>query len=108
MVLGRDVYPHPRLTTLSLAWVDQDGQVLDTLVQSQRNAKAAKCCFRRLLSWLQYVPRMTSADPTTRAENATFQIPKAVTAFRIHPQPDPYLLSTPSPSYRCQGRPSRS
>jgi putative transposase len=37
--------------------VDQDGQVLDILVQSWRNAKAAKRFFRKLLRGLQYVPR---------------------------------------------------
>ncbi len=38
--------------------VDQDGNVLDILVQSHRNKKAAKLFFRKLLKGLQYVPRV--------------------------------------------------
>ena len=38
--------------------VDQNGHVLDILVQSRRNAKAAKGFFHKLLKGLQYVPRM--------------------------------------------------
>ncbi len=38
--------------------VDQDGVVLDILVQSRRDAKAAKPFFRRLLRGLQYVRRV--------------------------------------------------
>src|SRR5712675_511003 len=37
--------------------VDQDGDVLDILVQSRRDKKAAKKFFRRLLKELQFVPR---------------------------------------------------
>ena len=36
--------------------VDQDGDVLDILVQSKRNKKAAKKFFRKLLKGLRYVP----------------------------------------------------
>jgi putative transposase len=42
--------------------VDQDGNVLDILVQSQRNKKAAKRFFRKLLKGLQYVPRVIITD----------------------------------------------
>jgi len=42
--------------------VDQDGTVLDILVQSRRNAKAAKRFFRKLLRGLQYVPRVIITD----------------------------------------------
>lgn len=42
--------------------VDQDGHVLDVLVQSRRNAKAAKRFFRKLLKGLQYVPRVIVTD----------------------------------------------
>src|SRR3982074_3359264 len=38
--------------------VDQNGVVLDILVQSRRDANAAKRFFRRLLKGLQYVPRV--------------------------------------------------
>ena len=42
--------------------VDQDGYVLDILVQSRRNAKAAKRFFRKLLKGLRYVPRVIVTD----------------------------------------------
>ncbi|QXC46609.1 IS6 family transposase [Rhodococcus qingshengii] len=42
--------------------VDQDGNVLDVLVQSRRNALAAKRFFRRLLKGLEYVPRVIVTD----------------------------------------------
>ncbi|WP_201382191.1 IS6 family transposase [Ktedonobacter sp. SOSP1-52] len=42
--------------------VDQDGNVLDILVQSRRNKKAAKKFFRKLLKGLEYVPRVIITD----------------------------------------------
>jgi putative transposase len=42
--------------------VDQDGHVLDILVQSRRNAKAAQRFFRKLLKGSQYVPRVIITD----------------------------------------------
>ena len=42
--------------------VDQDGIVLDVLVQTRRNAGAAKRFFKRLLKGLQYVPRVLITD----------------------------------------------
>jgi transposase-like protein len=42
--------------------VDQDENVLDILVQSRRNKKAAKKFFRKLLKGLQYVPRVIITD----------------------------------------------
>ena len=42
--------------------VDQDGDVLDILVQSRRNKRAAKKFFRKLLKGLQYVPRAIITD----------------------------------------------
>ncbi len=42
--------------------VDQDGTMLDTLVQSRRNKRAAQKFFRRLLKRLQYVPRVLITD----------------------------------------------
>ncbi|GHP00465.1 IS6 family transposase [Reticulibacter mediterranei] len=42
--------------------VDQDGTVLDILVQSRRNTKAAKRFFRKPLKGLQYVPRVIITD----------------------------------------------
>src|SRR5215471_15067544 len=42
--------------------VDQDDNVLDILVQSRRNKKAAKKFFRKLLKGLPYVPRVVITD----------------------------------------------
>jgi putative transposase len=42
--------------------VDQDGDVLDILVQSRRDKKAAKKFFRKLLKGLRYAPSVLIAD----------------------------------------------
>ncbi len=42
--------------------VDQEGNVLDILVQSRRHKKAAKRFFRKLLKGSQYVPRVIITD----------------------------------------------
>src|SRR5882762_8994704 len=42
--------------------VDQDGNVLDILVQSRRDKRAAKKFFRKLLKGLRYVPRVIITD----------------------------------------------
>ena len=42
--------------------VDQDGDVLDILVQSHRDKKAAKKFFRKSLKGLRYVRRMIITD----------------------------------------------
>jgi putative transposase len=42
--------------------VDQDGDVLDILIQSRRDKKAAKNFFRKLLKGLRYVPRVIITD----------------------------------------------
>ena len=42
--------------------VDQDGIVLDVLVQRRRDAAAGKKFFRKLLKGLRYVPRMIVTD----------------------------------------------
>jgi len=42
--------------------VDQEGTVLDILVQSRRNTKAAKRFFKKLLKGLRYVPRVVVTD----------------------------------------------
>jgi putative transposase len=50
--------------TIHYLWraVDQHGNVLDVLVQSRRNALAAKKFFRRLLKGLRYVSRVLVTD----------------------------------------------
>ena len=42
--------------------VDQHGEVLDILVQSRRNKRAARKFFRKLLKGLEYVPRVLITD----------------------------------------------
>ena len=42
--------------------IDQEGNVLDILVQSRRNTKAAKRFFRKLLKGLRYAPRVLVTD----------------------------------------------
>ena len=42
--------------------VDQDGKVLDSLVQRRRDKQAAKKFFRKLLKGLTYVPRVLITD----------------------------------------------
>jgi putative transposase len=42
--------------------VDQDGDVLDIMVQSKRDKKAAKKFFRKLMKGLRYVPRAIITD----------------------------------------------
>jgi hypothetical protein len=50
--------------------VDQDGNVLDILVQSRRDKKAAKKFFRKLLKGCQYVPRVIITDKLKSYEAA--------------------------------------
>lgn len=45
--------------------VDKDGNVLDILVQSRRNKRAARKFFRKLLKGLQYVPRVIITEKLT-------------------------------------------
>jgi putative transposase len=42
--------------------VDQDGQVLDMLLQTRRDQRAAKRFFKKLLKGLRYVPRVVVTD----------------------------------------------
>ncbi len=46
--------------------VDQDGHVLDILVQARRDKGAAKRFFRKLLKGLTYVPRVIVTDKLAR------------------------------------------
>jgi putative transposase len=60
--------------------VDQDGNVLDILVQNRRNKKAAKRFFRKLLKGLQYVPRVIITDKL-RSYGAAKQAQRFLSAF---------------------------
>ena len=48
--------------SLPVACGDQDGEMLDILVQSRRDQLAAKEFFRKLLKGLRYVPRLIVTD----------------------------------------------
>src|SRR5260221_413174 len=54
--------------------VDQHGNVLDILVQSYRNKKAAQRFFRKLLKGLHYVPRVIITDKVKSYEAAKREI----------------------------------
>src|SRR5260221_5302585 len=58
--------------------VDQDGDVLDILVQSRRDEKAAKKFFRKLLKGLRYVPRVISIDKLKSYQAAKQEIMPSV------------------------------
>src|SRR3977135_2709144 len=54
--------------------VDQDGDVLDILVQSHRDKKAAKKFFRKLLKTLRYLPRVIITDKLRNYSAATAEV----------------------------------
>ena len=58
--------------------VDQDGDVLDILVQSRRDKKAAKKFFRQLLKGLRYVPRVIVTDKLRSYSAARVEIMPSV------------------------------
>jgi putative transposase len=62
--------------------VDQHGDVLDILVQSRRNAVAAKRFFRKLLKGLRYVPRVIVTDKLASYQPAHRELLPSVTHRR--------------------------
>src|SRR4029079_8639747 len=62
--------------------VDQHGDVLDILVQSRRNAVAAKRFFRQLLKGLRYVPRVIVTDQLASYQVAARDLLPSVTHRR--------------------------
>jgi len=62
--------------------VDQHGNVLDILVQSRRNAVAAKRFFRKLLKGLRYVPRVIVTDKLASYQVAARALLPSVTHRR--------------------------
>ena len=54
--------------------VDQEGNVLDILVQRRRNKRAAKKFFRQLLKGVTCVPRVLSTDTLKSSGAATREI----------------------------------
>ncbi len=70
---------------ISYLWraVDQNGNVLDILVQSRRNKAAAKKFFRKLLKGCEYVPRVLITDKLGSYEAAKNEVMPSV-AHRRH------------------------
>ena len=70
--------------TIHYLWraVDQHGNVLDILVQSRRNATAAKRFFRKLLTGLRYVPRVIVTDQLGSYQVAHREVLPSVTHRR--------------------------
>jgi DDE domain len=62
--------------------VDQDGDVLDILVQSHRDKKAAKRFLRKLLKGLRYVPRVIITDKLKSYGAARVEVPGSSTCSR--------------------------
>jgi putative transposase len=62
--------------------VDQHGDVLDILVQSRRNAVAARWFFRKLLKGLRYVPRVLVTDKLASYQVAHREVLPSVTHRR--------------------------
>src|SRR6202022_999287 len=58
--------------------VDQDGDVLDILLQSRGKKRAAKKFFRKLLKGLQYVPRAIITDKLRSYAAATAEVMPSV------------------------------
>jgi putative transposase len=58
--------------------VDQDGEVLDILLQSRRDKKAAKRFFRKLLKKQGYVPRLLITDKLRSYSAAQKQVLRSV------------------------------
>jgi putative transposase len=63
--------------------VDQEGIILDILVQRRRDKAAAKTCFRKLLKGLTYVPRVIVTD-TLRSYGAAKRAPLPGVEHRQH------------------------
>jgi DDE domain len=63
--------------------VDQRGNVLDVLVQSRRNAVAAKRFFRTLLKGVRYVPRVLVTDKLGSSQVAHRELMSAWPGCRI-------------------------
>jgi putative transposase len=111
--------------------VDQDGHILDILVQRRRNKQAAKKFFRKLLKGLTYVPRVLITDKlksygaakrdmlpgvehrqhrylNNRAENSHQPIAGSCAAVPLRLWPDRPTLPTETPPISCLRVPPRN
>ena len=78
MASRRSVPQNQRTASLPLRAVDQDGDVLDILVQSHRDKKAAKKFFRKLLKGLRYVPSVIVTDKLRSYRSARAEVMPSV------------------------------
>ncbi len=76
--------------------VVQDGVVLDILVQSRRNAKAAKRFFRKLLKGLRYAPRVLVTDKL-----ASYQVAHREMLASVEHRRSKYLNNRAENSHQC-------
>ena len=85
--------------------VDQHGNVLNILVQSRRNAVAAKRFFRKLLKGLRYVPRVIVTDKLASYQLAHRELLQSVTHRRSTraSRPLPRPCTTPRSSRNLLG-----
>ena|GEM_PF-3359611 len=86
--------------TLCYLWrvVDQHANVLDVLVQSPRNAKAAKRFFRKLLKGLRDVPRALVTDNL-----ASYGVAHRELMASVEHRRSPYLNNRAENSHRPPG-----
>ena len=83
--------------------VDQHGNVLDILVQSRRNAVAAKKFFRRLLKGLRYVPRVIVTDKL-----ASYQVAHRELMPSVQHRRSKYLNNRAENSHQPTRQPERA
>jgi putative transposase len=83
--------------------VDQDGHVLDILVQRRRDKKAAKTFFRKLLKGCQYVPRVIITDKLKSYEAAKREILPSV-EHRQHRYLNNRAENSPQPTRQRERR----
>jgi putative transposase len=76
--------------------VDQDGVVLDVLVQRRRDAVAAKKFFRKLLKGLRYVPRVIVTDKL-----GSYQVAHRVMLGSVEHRRSKYLNNRAENSHQC-------
>jgi putative transposase len=74
MASRRSIVKDPRTPPLSLESVDQDGDVLDIMVQSRKDKKAAKKFFRKLLKGSRFVPSVIITDKLENYSAAKVEI----------------------------------
>jgi transposase-like protein len=104
--------------------VDAEGEVLDVLVQTRRNWRAALKLMRKLLKKYGFVPdklitddlrsymaqqssgEFASTDPTTRTQDAMFQERGIRAKISLNPRGHLQHIQRPTPSHLSKNTPS--